>query len=52
MVHNFVVAAQLWVLILQCVETVWALRDDLLHAHAVHHFNVRQCEHLEQVLVA
>ena len=51
MVNNFVIAAQLWVLVLQCVETMWALCDDFLHAHAVQHFNVRKRKHLEQVLV-
>ena len=51
MVNNFVVAAQLWVFVLQCVEAMWALCDDLFHAHAVQHFNVWQCEHLEQVFV-
>ena len=50
-VNNFVVAAQLWVFVLQRVETMWALRDDFLHAHAVQHFNVWQCKHLEQILV-
>ena len=50
-VHELVVAAQLWVLVLERVEAVWALGDDLLHAHAVEHLDVGHCQHLEQVLV-
>ena len=51
-VDDLVVAAQLRVLVLQRVEAVRALGDDLLHAHAVEHLDVRHGEHLEQVLVA
>src|SRR3712207_8952323 len=39
-VHDLVVAAQLRVLVLQRVEAVRALRDDLLHAHAVERLDV------------
>ena len=51
-VHDLVVAAELRVLVVQRVEAVRALRDDLLHAHAVEHLDVRHGQHLEQVLVA
>ena len=50
-VNHFVVATQLWVFVLQRVEAMRALCDDLANTHAVHHFNVWQCKHLEQVLV-
>ena len=49
---DLVVAAELRVLVLQRVEAVRALGDDLLHAHAVEHLDVRHRQHLEQVLVA
>ena len=52
MVHHLVVAAELWVFVLQRVEAVGALRDDLLYAHAVEHFDIRHRQHLEEVLVA
>ena len=52
MVHDLVVAAELRVLVLQRVEAVRALRDDLLHAHAVERLDVLHREHLEDVLVA
>ena len=52
MVHDLVVAAELRVLVLQRVEAVRALRDDLLHAHAVEHLDVGHGQHLEEVLVA
>ena len=52
MVHDLVVAAELRVLVLQHVEAVRALRDDLLHAHAVERLDVLHGEHLEDVLVA
>ena len=51
-VHDLVVAAELRVLVLQRVEAVRALRDDLLHAHAVERLDVLRGEHLEDVLVA
>ena len=51
-VHDLVVAAELRVLVLQRVEAVRALRDDLLHAHAVERLDVLHREHLEDVLVA
>ena len=51
MVNHFVVTTQLWVLVLQRVEAVWALRNDLAHSHAVQHFNVWNREHLEEVFV-
>ena len=52
MVHHLVVAAELRVLVGECVEAVGALRDDLLDAHAVERLDVLAGEHLEQVLVA
>ena len=51
-VHDLVLAAELWILVLQRVEAVRALGDDLAHAHAVEHLDVGHGEHLEQVLVA
>ena len=51
-VNYFVCSTKLWVLVGKCVEAVWALRNDLAHAHAVQHFNVWHCQHLEEVLVA
>ncbi len=51
-VHDLVVAAELRVLVEQRVEAVRALGDDLLHAHAVEHLDVRHGQHLEEVLVA
>ena len=51
-VDDLVVAAELRVLVEQRVEAVRALRDDLAHAHAVEHLDVRHRQHLEQVLVA
>ena len=51
-VDDLVVAAELRVLVEQRVEAVRALGDDLLHAHAVEHLDVRHRQHLEQVLVA
>ena len=51
-VHDLVVAAELRVLVQQRVEAVRALRDDLLHAHAVERLDVLHGEHLEDVLVA
>ena len=50
--HHLVVAAQLRVLVEQRVEAVRALRDDLLHAHAVERLDVLRRQHLEDVLVA
>ncbi len=49
---DLVVAAELRVVVLQHVEAVRALRDDLLHAHAVERLDVLHGEHLEDVLVA
>ena len=51
-VHDLVVAAELRVLVHQRVEAVRALRDDLLHAHAVERLDVLHGQHLEDVLVA
>ena len=51
-VDHLVVAADLRVVVLQHVEAVRALRDDLLHAHAVERLDVLHREHLEDVLVA
>ena len=51
-VDDLVVAAELRVVVLQHVEAVRALRDDLLHAHAVERLDVLHGEHLEDVLVA
>ena len=51
-VDHLVVAAELRVLVLQRVEAVRALRDDLLHAHAVERLDVLHREHLEDVFVA
>ena len=51
-VDDLVVAAELRVLVEQRVEAVRALGDDLAHAHAVEHLDVRHRQHLEQVLVA
>ena len=52
MVHHFVVATQLRVLVLQRVEAVWALGDDFFDAHAIQHLDVRCGQHLEEVFVA
>ena len=51
-VHHFVVAAELRVVVLDHVEAVRALRDDLLDAHRVERLDVLHREHLEDVLVA
>ena len=50
--HNFIVATHLRVLVGKGVEAMRALRDDLLHAHAIERFDVLRCEHLEDVFVA
>ena len=49
---HLVVPAELRVLVQQRVEAVGALRDDLLHAHAVERLDVLHRQHLEDVLVA
>ena len=50
--NNFVMAAELRVLELECVETMRALSDDFLHTHAVKHFDVLHCKHLEDIFIS
>src|SRR5205807_3468310 len=51
-VHDLVVAAQLWVLGLDGVEAVRTLGDDLAYPETVEGLDVLHGEHLEDVLVA
>ena len=51
-VHNFVVTAELWVLVSERVETVWTLGHNLLHTHRVQCLDVLHRQHLEDVFVA